>query len=186
MGRCPWLNRELWWGPGHTKGDLHITTYVHTCMHKVFCCTSASSSVSMLVVCFCALWVLCLCCCLTDWLQRTMMETNPYLLGLTVVITIVHSVFEFLAFKNGTYVPLEQWLYDVIAWWICTMLSHCRHSVLEDPRVSGRPFCSICFLQCLPILDCTALHSGQWDQLCHHHQLFYWAVDWSLEDHQSV
>lgn len=31
-----------------------------------------------------------------------MMETNPYLLGLTVVVTIVHSVFEFLAFKNGT------------------------------------------------------------------------------------
>lgn len=30
-----------------------------------------------------------------------MMETNPYLLGLTVVVTIVHSVFEFLAFKNG-------------------------------------------------------------------------------------
>lgn len=32
-----------------------------------------------------------------------MMETNPYLLGLTVVVTIVHSVFEFLAFKNGTF-----------------------------------------------------------------------------------
>ena len=32
-----------------------------------------------------------------------MMETNPYLLGLTVVVTIVHSVFEFLAFKNGAF-----------------------------------------------------------------------------------
>lgn len=29
------------------------------------------------------------------------METNPYLLGLTIVVSIVHSIFEFLAFKNG-------------------------------------------------------------------------------------
>lgn len=93
-------------------------------MYKEFCCTSASSSVGMLVMCFCALWVLCLCCCLTDWLQRTMMETNPYLLGLTVVVTIVHSVFEFLAFKNGMYFSLQQWLYDVNAWWICTYVQY--------------------------------------------------------------
>ena len=33
--------------------------------------------------------------------QQTLMETNPYLLGLTVVVSIVHSIFEFLAFKNG-------------------------------------------------------------------------------------
>lgn len=35
-----------------------------------------------------------------DSLKEAMVETNPYLLGLTVVISIVHSVFEFLAFKN--------------------------------------------------------------------------------------
>ena len=29
------------------------------------------------------------------------MDTNPYILGLTVIVSIVHSVFEFLAFKNG-------------------------------------------------------------------------------------
>lgn len=29
------------------------------------------------------------------------METNPYLLGLTIIVSIVHSIFEFLAFKNG-------------------------------------------------------------------------------------
>ena len=34
-------------------------------------------------------------------LQRTLLDTNPYLLALTVVITLVHNVFEFLAFKNG-------------------------------------------------------------------------------------
>jgi hypothetical protein len=34
-------------------------------------------------------------------LQRTLVETNPYLLGLTIIVSIVHSVFEFLAFKNG-------------------------------------------------------------------------------------
>ena len=30
-----------------------------------------------------------------------MAETSPYLLGLTIVVSLVHSVFEFLAFKNG-------------------------------------------------------------------------------------
>ena len=34
-------------------------------------------------------------------LQQTLMDTNPYLLGLTVFVSILHSVFEFLAFKNG-------------------------------------------------------------------------------------
>ena len=31
------------------------------------------------------------------------METNPYLLGLTMIVTLVHTVFEFLAFKNGEF-----------------------------------------------------------------------------------
>uniref|UniRef100_K1R4I6 Cleft lip and palate transmembrane protein 1-like protein n=1 Tax=Magallana gigas TaxID=29159 RepID=K1R4I6_MAGGI len=35
-----------------------------------------------------------------DSLKTTVLETNPYLLALTVIISIVHSVFEFLAFKN--------------------------------------------------------------------------------------
>ncbi|XP_065065864.1 putative lipid scramblase CLPTM1 [Rhopilema esculentum] len=35
-----------------------------------------------------------------DMLKRTLRETNPYLLGLTMVVSLVHSVFEFLAFKN--------------------------------------------------------------------------------------
>ncbi|XP_033639266.1 cleft lip and palate transmembrane protein 1 homolog [Asterias rubens] len=35
-----------------------------------------------------------------DSLKRAMLETNPYLLGLTFIVSIVHSVFEFLAFKN--------------------------------------------------------------------------------------
>ena len=29
------------------------------------------------------------------------METNPYLLGVTMIVTLVHTVFEVLAFKNG-------------------------------------------------------------------------------------
>lgn len=33
--------------------------------------------------------------------QVALLETNPYLLALTIVVSIVHSVFEFLAFKNG-------------------------------------------------------------------------------------
>ncbi|XP_057307208.1 putative lipid scramblase CLPTM1 [Hydractinia symbiolongicarpus] len=35
-----------------------------------------------------------------DMIKRTLQETNPYLLGLTMVVSLVHSVFEFLAFKN--------------------------------------------------------------------------------------
>ncbi|XP_031833326.1 putative lipid scramblase CLPTM1 [Nomia melanderi] len=35
-----------------------------------------------------------------DTLKETLLETNPYLLGLTLIVTVLHSVFEFLAFKN--------------------------------------------------------------------------------------
>jgi len=35
-----------------------------------------------------------------DTIKRTLLDTNPYLLVLTVIITLVHNVFEFLAFKN--------------------------------------------------------------------------------------
>ena len=35
-----------------------------------------------------------------DSLKETILETNPIMLGLTVAVTLVHSVFEFLAFKN--------------------------------------------------------------------------------------
>ncbi|XP_017881744.1 cleft lip and palate transmembrane protein 1 homolog [Ceratina calcarata] len=35
-----------------------------------------------------------------DTLKETLLETNPYLLGLTIIISILHSVLEFLAFKN--------------------------------------------------------------------------------------
>lgn len=34
--------------------------------------------------------------------QRMFIETNIYLLAITVVVTLLHSVFDFLAFKNGT------------------------------------------------------------------------------------
>lgn len=35
-----------------------------------------------------------------DTMKRTLLETSPYLLALTVIVTLVHNVFEFLAFKN--------------------------------------------------------------------------------------
>ncbi|KAG0242375.1 hypothetical protein BGW41_004386 [Actinomortierella wolfii] len=35
-----------------------------------------------------------------DEIKRMLIETNPYLLALTVVVTILHSAFEMLAFKN--------------------------------------------------------------------------------------
>lgn len=33
--------------------------------------------------------------------QRVFLEGNPYLLGITMVVSLLHSVFDFLAFKNG-------------------------------------------------------------------------------------
>ncbi|XP_050296880.1 putative lipid scramblase CLPTM1 [Anthonomus grandis grandis] len=35
-----------------------------------------------------------------DTLKETIMDTNPYLLGITVAVSLLHSVFELLAFKN--------------------------------------------------------------------------------------
>lgn len=36
----------------------------------------------------------------SDEFKRMLIETNPYLLGLTFVVTLLHTVFDFLAFKN--------------------------------------------------------------------------------------
>lgn len=38
-----------------------------------------------------------------DSLKEALLETSPYLLGATVLVSILHSVFELLAFKNGNY-----------------------------------------------------------------------------------
>lgn len=35
-----------------------------------------------------------------DTLKEAFLETSPYLLGLTIIVSLLHSVFEFLAFKN--------------------------------------------------------------------------------------
>lgn len=35
-----------------------------------------------------------------DYIKEALLETSPVLLGLTVVVSIAHSIFEFLAFKN--------------------------------------------------------------------------------------
>jgi len=35
-----------------------------------------------------------------DTLKEAILDTNPYLLGLTFAVSILHSIFEFLAFKN--------------------------------------------------------------------------------------
>ena len=38
-----------------------------------------------------------------DSIKEAFLETNFYLLVMTFVVSIVHSVFEFLAFKNGKF-----------------------------------------------------------------------------------
>ena len=38
-----------------------------------------------------------------DSIKEAFLETNIYLLVITFVVSILHTIFEFLAFKNGTY-----------------------------------------------------------------------------------
>ena len=38
-----------------------------------------------------------------DSVKEAFLETNIYLLIITFIVSIVHSIFEFLAFKNGTH-----------------------------------------------------------------------------------
>lgn len=67
-----------------------------------------------------------------DTLKETLLETNPYLLGMTIVVSIFHSVFEFLAFKNGKLIyslvksilKFHKYLYN-------SLLFLSRHSILE-------------------------------------------------------
>lgn len=43
-----------------------------------------------------------------DTLKEAFLETSPYLLALTIAVSILHSIFEFLAFKNGKFNKLCQ------------------------------------------------------------------------------
>lgn len=36
-----------------------------------------------------------------DSLKEALLETSPYILAATIIVSILHSVFELLAFKNG-------------------------------------------------------------------------------------
>src|SRR4051812_18952388 len=42
-----------------------------------------------------------------DEVKRMLIETNPYLLALTVIVSCLHSAFEMLAFKNGKFSALQ-------------------------------------------------------------------------------
>ena len=41
-----------------------------------------------------------------DSLKEALLETSPYLLAITILVSILHSVFELLAFKNGKYISV--------------------------------------------------------------------------------
>lgn len=61
----------------------------------------------------------------TDDFKHMMLDTNPYLLAVTMVVSLLHSVFDFLAFKNGTC--------------MMTTMVTARCHVLEDSQELGRP-----------------------------------------------
>lgn len=89
-----------------------------------------------------------------------MVETNPYLLGLTVVVSIVHSIFEFLAFKNGT-TYIRVCVDNII-----TAASFQRHSVLEQSQIPGRFVGAFDLLWRLPIRHRAAVYYGQRSEFC--------------------
>lgn len=57
-----------------------------------------------------------------DSLKEAMLDTNPYLLGMTFIVSVVHSIFEFLAFKNGEWrvFQLRSWMLS-LHWWYCKL-----------------------------------------------------------------
>lgn len=64
-----------------------------------------------------------------DSLKEAMLDTNPYLLGLTFVVSVVHSIFEFLAFKNGIIIISLTRDFG-------SDLLNCRHPVLAPKGVT--------------------------------------------------
>ena len=56
-----------------------------------------------------------------DQIKEMFTDTNPYFLGLTIVVSCLHSIFEFLAIKNGNIEILN-----------------CRYLILEKCKISLR------------------------------------------------
>ena len=85
-----------------------------------------------------------------DLLKETFLETSPILLGLTVVVSITHSVFEFLAFKNGN-AHITMITIDRLT---CFFV---RHTILAKSSFTRRAFRSIRILQRISIAHCIAV-----------------------------
>lgn len=75
-----------------------------------------------------------------DEVKRMLIETNPYLLALTVIVSCLHSAFEMLAFKNGKFSALQStWISNnavllgcgPIAKIIYSLPMSCRYCILE-------------------------------------------------------
>lgn len=49
-----------------------------------------------------------------DSLKEALLETSPYILAATIIVSILHSVFELLAFKNGNYLLKINFIYVYI------------------------------------------------------------------------
>ena len=90
-----------------------------------------------------------------DLLKETFLETSPILLGLTVIVSITHSIFEFLAFKNGIPIGSEKLKFKLLF----QLLN--RYPVLEKSALIGGPVSTFSVLQCIPIGDSIAVCVGQ-------------------------
>lgn len=79
--------------------------------------------------------------------QRVFLEGNPYLLAITTVVSLLHSLFDFLAFKNGMYCSnlhrillyrSKRGFSLSVSLSLCLFcFNACRYSVLEQEQVYG-------------------------------------------------
>lgn len=88
----------------------------------------------------------------TDIFRETISDTNPWLLGLTAVISIFHMLFDFLAFRND----ISFWkvrLSTSIAWLFGILMIHTRFQQRKSLEgLSVRTILVNCFFQLIILL----------------------------------
>ena len=88
------------------------------------------------------------------------LETSPYLLAMTIVVSILHSIFEFLAFKNGTGWVGSLCVYVCVCtvmcacMLVCVCVCVCMHVCM---RVGFFFFFCVCVCVCVCVSECVCV-----------------------------
>ena len=56
-----------------------------------------------------------------DMIREMLLDTSPWLLGLTAIVSLLHSLFDFLAFKNDIQVNVYLLLRDKVDYLKCEL-----------------------------------------------------------------